>query len=89
MVDVEIDDAKKYTSFTGRFDGCADAPVLCGAHCLMEEVKGFARSHWTPPPGKYLLQIAPAGTRATANKATMKKCTNLTAHFYGHGGAPV
>ncbi len=43
----------KYTYFAGRFDGHGNAPVRKCAHCPMEEVQGFTRSHWTPPLGKY------------------------------------
>jgi hypothetical protein len=35
------------------------------------------RSHWTPPPGNYLLHIAPAAARATANKTTMENVSTL------------
>ena len=40
--------------------------------------------HWKP-----LDHIVPAATRATANKATIKKCTTYPGHFDGHGDAPV
>jgi hypothetical protein len=33
--------------------------------------------------------IAPAATRATANKTTMNKCTHFAGHFDGRDGAPV
>jgi hypothetical protein len=46
-------------------------------------------AHWMPPLVDYLLRIAPAAARATANKTTMKKCTKKTGHFDGRGGAPV
>jgi hypothetical protein len=42
-----------------------------------------------PPLGGYLLRIAPAATRATANKTTTKKLTNFAGHFDGRGSAPV
>jgi hypothetical protein len=38
-----------------------------------------------PPLGNYLLCIAPAATRATANKITTKKYTYFAGHFDGHG----
>ena len=50
----------KCTSFAGHLDGHDDAPVQCQAHCLMEHIQGFTRSHWTPPSGDYLPHIAPA-----------------------------
>jgi hypothetical protein len=42
----------KHTCKDGHFDGHGDAPVRNRAHCLMEEVQNFTRSHWTPPLGK-------------------------------------
>jgi hypothetical protein len=47
---------KKYTSFAGSFDGHDNAPVCYHAHCPIEVVQGFTRSHWTPPLGKYYVQ---------------------------------
>jgi hypothetical protein len=47
---------KKWTIFAGHFDGCDGALVQYHAHCLMEEVQGFARSHWTPLLGKYYVR---------------------------------
>jgi hypothetical protein len=46
----------KYTYKAGRFDGYGNAPVRNHAHCPMEEVQGFTRSHWTLPSGKYYVQ---------------------------------
>jgi hypothetical protein len=40
-------------------------------HHLMQHVQGYTGSHWTPPSSNFLLQIAPAATRATANKTMM------------------
>jgi hypothetical protein len=37
----EIDGDKKYMSNAGNFDGHADMAVRCGAHCLMECIRGF------------------------------------------------
>jgi hypothetical protein len=42
----------KYTYKAGHFDGHGNAPVGNCAHCPMEEVQSFTRSHWTPPWGK-------------------------------------
>jgi hypothetical protein len=39
----------KFTNFAGHFDGRGGVPVQYHAHCLMEDVQGFGRSHWTPP----------------------------------------
>jgi hypothetical protein len=47
---------------------------------------------WKPldaTSGKYLLRIAPAAARATANEMTMEKCTKKTCHFDGRDGASV
>jgi hypothetical protein len=46
----------KYTFKDGHFDGHGDAPVHNRAHCLMEEVQSFTRSHWTLPSGEYYAQ---------------------------------
>ncbi len=70
MVDAEIDNENKCTSFAGHFDGPADVPWQCQVHCPMEEVQGFGRSHWKPPLGKYPLCIAPAAAEVTY-KTTM------------------
>jgi hypothetical protein len=42
----------KYTYFAGCFDDHGDVPVRYHAHCPLEEVQGFTRSHWTLPSGK-------------------------------------
>jgi hypothetical protein len=41
----EINGDKKYTSNAGDFDGHADTVGQCGAHCLMEHIRGFMQSH--------------------------------------------
>jgi hypothetical protein len=46
----------KYTYKAGCFDGHGNAPVCNRAHCPMEEVHGFIRSHWTPPLGIYYVR---------------------------------
>jgi hypothetical protein len=46
----------KYTYKAGRFDGHGDASVCNRAHCPMEEVQGFTRSHWTPPSDEYYVR---------------------------------
>jgi hypothetical protein len=43
----------KHMCKDGHFDGHGDALVRNRAHCPMEEVQSFNRSHWTPPSGKY------------------------------------
>jgi hypothetical protein len=39
----------------------------------MRHDQGYSQSHWTLPLGNYLLRIAPAAAKATANKPTTKK----------------
>jgi hypothetical protein len=73
MVDVEIDDAKQYTTLATHFDGRDDAPVQCRIHHPMEGVQGFTRSHWTLPLGKYSLRIIPVDNRVACKKKTTKK----------------
>jgi hypothetical protein len=46
----------KHMCEVGHFDGHGDAPVRNRAHCPMEEVQSFNRSHWTPPLGEYYVQ---------------------------------
>ncbi len=40
----------------------ADVAVHCGAHCLMEHIRGITRSHRMLPLDKCLCCIAPAAT---------------------------
>ena len=48
---------KKYTFFSGLFDGhCGVSVRYYSKHHPMEEVQGFTRSHWMLPPGENLLQ---------------------------------
>jgi hypothetical protein len=61
-----IDNNKKCRESAGDFDHHADAAVRCRAHCPMEHIPGFTRSHWMPPLGKCLQPIAPAA--AMVNK---------------------
>jgi hypothetical protein len=63
----------KCTSFSGRFDGHSGAPEQYRWHFPMWHVQGYSGSHWALPSGNYLLRIAPAATRATANKTMTKK----------------
>jgi hypothetical protein len=70
--------------------GHGSPPVQNKAHPPMQHIyQGYSRRHWMPPLSNYLLYIAPAATRATANKMMMKKCTKKTGHFDGHGNALV
>jgi hypothetical protein len=63
--------------------------VQYGARCPIENVQGFAKSHWTPPLGNYSLCIAPAAALVPFKTMTMKKYTNFACHSNGHGNAPV
>jgi hypothetical protein len=54
----KIDGNKKYMSNAGNFDHHADAAVQCRAHCPVEHILGFTRSHWMPPLGKCLRRIS-------------------------------
>jgi hypothetical protein len=79
----------KCTLSAGHFDGRGSLPVQYKAHCLMQHVQGYTGSHWKPLSGNYLLCIAPAAARVTANKITTKTCTHFAGHFDGRGGALV
>jgi hypothetical protein len=79
----------KCSSIAAHFKDLVDVPVQYKAHSPMHHVQGYTRSHWTLPSGNYLLRIALAAARATANKATMNKCTHFAGYFDGFSGAPV
>ncbi len=72
---------KKYTYFDGHFDGHGNVPVRYHEHCLMEEVQGFTRSHWTLQwtLGNYSFRIAPAATRVAGKTMKMKNTPTLLA----------
>jgi hypothetical protein len=89
IVDDKINDGIKMFLRCGHFDCHGGAPEQYIRHCLMQHVQGYPGCHWTPPLGNYLLRIAPAATRATANKTATKKWTNFDGHFDGRGVAPV
>jgi hypothetical protein len=78
-----------YSSVVGHFDGHGVLPMQYEAHCLMQHVQGYSRSHWTPASGNYLLHMAPAATRATGKQTTINEYTYKAGHFNGHGDAPV
>ncbi len=65
----------KCTSSASRFDGHSGAQEQYRWHCPMRHVQGYSGSHWTLPSGNFLLRIAPAATRATANETMTNKCT--------------
>jgi hypothetical protein len=58
----------KCTLSAGCFDGHGGPLVqYYKVHCPMQHVQGYTGSYWMPPSGNYLLRIAPAAARATAN----------------------
>jgi hypothetical protein len=69
----------KCTSIVGHFDGHGGALEQCRQHSPMQHVQGYPESHWMPQSGNYLLRIAPAAARATANKTTTKNRPTLLA----------
>jgi hypothetical protein len=62
----------KSTSIVAYFDGHGGALEQYRWHYLMRRVQGYPGSHLMLPSGKYLLRIALAAARATANKMRMK-----------------
>jgi hypothetical protein len=71
----------KRTSVVGHFDGQESVLEQYRQHCPIQHVQGYPGSHWMPPSGNYLLHIAPAAARTTAN--------NFAGCFNGHGDVPV
>jgi hypothetical protein len=55
---------QKNREIAGCFDGHADVAVRCGAHCPMEHIPGFIRSHRMPSLGKCLCCNALAAAMA-------------------------
>ena len=80
-----IDDNKKCRRIAGDFDGHGDAAVRREAHCPMEQIQGFPRSHWMPPSGECLRRIAPAATMVNEFIETTQNTnkTQLLASNYG------
>ena len=79
----------KCTSVAGHLGSHGSATVQYEAHLPMEDVQGYIGSHWAPPSGDYLLRIAPAAARITANKATINKRFHIPWSFDGHRDAAV
>jgi hypothetical protein len=79
MIDVEINDAKQYTTVATCFDLRNDVLVQCRIHCPMERVQGFTRSYWMPPLGEYFLRIILADNGVACKKITMKRAPYLLA----------
>jgi hypothetical protein len=53
-----ISNDEKCRESAGDFDHHLDVVVQCGAHCPMEHILGFTRSHLMLPSGKCLHHIA-------------------------------
>jgi hypothetical protein len=63
MGDSKTNNAKKCRKITGNFGCHADAAVRYGAHCLMNHIQGFTKSHSMPPLGECLHHIAQAAAK--------------------------
>jgi hypothetical protein len=68
---------KKYTYFAGNFDCHGDAAVQCRAHCPMEHIPGFTRSHWMPPSAECLHCIALAAAMVDDVSVKHKTLTKI------------
>jgi hypothetical protein len=55
----------------------------------MENIQGFAKSHWTPPLGDYSLCIALMAAWVPFKTMRMKENTSFAGHSNGHGNVPV
>jgi hypothetical protein len=67
--------------YCGPFEGQEAAFEQCTRHRPMEEIQGFAGSHWMPPLGDYSLHIAPAAARTTITHTMMNKYTYFAGRF--------
>jgi hypothetical protein len=52
-----------------------DVAVQCGAHCPMEHIQGFTRSHLMLPSDECLRRIAPAAVMVNKFVETNKTLT--------------
>jgi len=66
--------ANKCTSFAGRFDGRGNPLLQNRAHRPMEDVLGYIRGHWMPPPVDYLHRINPAAARVISFGTHKQSC---------------
>jgi len=71
--------ANKCPSSADHVDGYGEALKQYMRHRPMQHVQGYTGSHWMPPLGDYLLRIALAAARATANKTTIYYIPTLMA----------
>jgi hypothetical protein len=71
--------ASKSSSVIGHFDGHGGAPKQYRQRCPMWHVQSYSASHLTLLLCNYLLRIAPAAARPTANKTMTKNGPTLLA----------
>jgi hypothetical protein len=57
MCKQRINHNNKCRQIAGDFDCHAGLAVRRGAHCPMEHIRGFTRSHWMPPSVECLRHI--------------------------------
>jgi hypothetical protein len=76
---IKIDNNKKCKQISWNFDHHADTAVQCRAHCLMEHIQDFTKSHWKLPSSQCLCRIALVVT--ITNNFDCKH-TNLTKHNF-------
>jgi hypothetical protein len=69
----------KCTFIAGHFNGHVSALEQYRRHHPVRHVQGYPGSYWMLPLGNYLLRIAPAAARATANETTTKNGPTLLA----------
>ena len=82
--------ANECPSSVHHVDGHGEALKQYMPHRLMQHVQGYTgRSHWMPPSGDYLLRIALAAARATANKTAMYHAPPFIGYFGGNCNAAV
>jgi hypothetical protein len=80
-----IDDNKKCRQIAGDFDCHGNAAVQRGAHCQIEHVQGFTRSHCMPPLGECLRRITPVAVMVDELVETTLN-TNKTQHLPSNYG---
>jgi hypothetical protein len=56
--DKKIKDNTNFRQIAGNSKSHVDAAVRHRAHCSMEHIQGYTRSHWMLPSGKCLRRIA-------------------------------
>jgi hypothetical protein len=69
----------KCAAVVSHFDSHDGATEQYRRHHLIQHDQGHTKCPWTPPSGNYLLHIAPAAPRATANKQQSTNTPTLLA----------